>query len=128
MTQESTKKLFFTEQECTFIKEMTRDNLVKLMKTKDDLVKDKNEGNKEMDISGAMKFTDFVSASMEWLMGDPNRIFGDVEDKNAFIVITLLRDVEELDNGKDGDLKMSIMEKVAERLQQEPRLKPHMPF
>ncbi len=128
MANEMKLKLQFTKEESDFIKEMTQENLNKLNKTKEDLVKDKSEVNKEMDISAALKFTDFVSSSMQWLMNDPNVIFGKVEDSNAFIVITLLRDIEELDNGIDAKLKMSIMEKVADRLQQEPRLKPHLPL
>lgn len=118
----------FTEEECAFIKTMTEKNYRKLQITKNDLVKANEDSGKSMNISGALTYTDFVSASMQWLMADPNVIFGNVEDKNAYIVITLLRDMEEQMNGEQTELKMSILEKVADRLQQEPRLKPHLPF
>ena len=128
MSENTKQPLRFTDEECAFIKEMTKENFLKLEVTKNDLVKVKTDQNNEMNISAALKFTEHVSASMQWLMNDPNAIFGKVEDENAFIVITLLRDVEELDNGIDAKMKMSIMEKVAERLQEEPRLKPHLPL
>ena len=128
MANDANIRVQFTEEESDFIKEFTRTNLIKLNKTKEDLIKEKSGINKDMDISAALTFTDFVSSSMQWLMNNPNVIFGKVEDKNAFIVITLLRDIEELDNGIDAKLKMSIMGKVAGRLQEVPRLKPHLPL
>ena len=128
MTTNEKKALSFTPEEREFLIAMTQENLMKLLKTKEDLIQDVAKRDPNLDISQALNFTDFVAASMQWLMNDPNVIFRKVEDENAYVVITLLRDVGELLTGENDELKISILEKVAARLQEEPKLLPHLPF